>query len=260
MAAAFYEPDGELFFATESTRGPWDPDSQHAGPPAALLGREIERVGNGVEAEGHIGRITFEILRPVPITALRVAAEVIRPGRRVELIEGRLSDREGAVLIRARAWRLRGVPVPVEASPAEPLPGPEAGVEGEYFPTGQEVGYHTAIEYRFLEGGFTEPGPARVWMRMREPLVAGEEPSQLQRVVAVADSANGVSSALDWRRYQFVNVDLTVQLERLPRGEWVFLDAVTLPQPQGVGTADALLLDGDGRFGRAMQTLLVSVR
>jgi hypothetical protein len=259
VPGAFYETDGQTYFATSSTRGPWDPDSQHAGPPAALLGREIERTGDG--AGGHVGRVTFEILRPVPIAELRVSADIARPGRRVEMIEASLTDTDGLELIRARAWRLRGAPVPIDPEPVrEGLPGPEAGVESEYFPTGQEVGYHTAIEYRFLSGGFTEPGPATVWMRMREPLVAGEEPTPLQRVLVVADSGNGVSSALDWRRFLFVNVDLSVHLERLPHGQWICLDAVTLAAPEGVGTADTVLLDDRGRIGRALQTLLVSER
>ncbi len=77
---------------------------------------------------------------------------------------------------------------------------------------------------------------------------------------SLADSGNGVSSALDWRRFSFVNVDLSVHLERLPGGEWVCLDAVTLPQPGGFGTSDSLLLDERGRIGRALQTLLVSAR
>jgi len=259
VSGAFYEPDGDTYVATASTRGPWDPDHQHAGPPAGLLGREIERCGDG--AGGHIGRITLEILRPVPITELRVRAEVSRPGRRVEMIDASLSDTAGTELMRARAWRLRGSPVALEAvHEPEPLPSPAEGVAGEYFPTGVEVAYHTAIEYRFISGSFTEPGPAMVWMRMREPLVAGEEPTPLQRVLVVADSGNGVSSALDWHRYSFANVDLSVHLERLPQGEWVCLDAVTLPQPEGVATSDSLLLDRQGRIGRAMQTLLISER
>ncbi len=258
MPEAFYETDGKTYLATPLTRGPWDPGHQHAGPPAGLIGREIERVGEG---GGHIGRITFEILRPVPIAELRVGAEVVRPGRRVEMIEASLTDAAGTELMRARAWRLRGSPVELEQAPEpEPIPSPAEGVEGEFFATGEEVGYHTAIDYRFLEGGFTKPGPATVWMRMREPLVVGEEPTPLQRVLVVADSGNGVSSALDWRRFSFVNVDLSVHLERLPGGEWVCLDAVTLPRPGGYGTSDSLLLDERGRIGRALQTLLVSAR
>src|SRR5690348_1928041 len=92
MPASFYEPDGDGFIATEATRGPWDPGAQHAGPPAALIGREIERLGDGRMGGGEgapaqVGRITYEILRAVPIGRVQVKAEVIRPGRRVELVE-----------------------------------------------------------------------------------------------------------------------------------------------------------------------------
>ena len=65
MPEAFYERDGDRYVATELTRGPWDPGAQHAGPPAALLGREIELLPDAEEFQ--VGRITFEILRPVPI-------------------------------------------------------------------------------------------------------------------------------------------------------------------------------------------------
>jgi hypothetical protein len=116
------------------------------------------------------------------------------------------------------------------------------------------------MEYRFLTGAFMEAGPARVWMRMRVPLVAGEEPTPLQRVLAAADSGNGVSAALDWRSYLFINVDLSVHLHRLPSGEWVCLDAVTLPERNGIGLADTALHDEHGPIGRALQTLLVDRR
>jgi hypothetical protein len=141
-----------------------------------------------------------------------------------------------------------------------PPHGPEQGAEVEFFPTGQEAGYHTAMECRFVEGGFLEPGPAVVWLRMRQPLVAGEEPTPLQRTLVTADVGNGVSASLDYRRYLFINVDLTVHLERMPEGEWVCVDAVTLPQANGVGTAESVLSDGRGRIGRALQTLLVAER
>lgn len=260
MPDVFYEPDGDRYFATELTRGPWDPGAQHAGPPAALLGRAIERLPEADEFQ--VGRVTCEILGSVPIAPMFVSARVVRPGRRVQLVEAELSDGE-RTLMRAGAWRIRTAPVeiPPEAmAAAAPPPGPEQGGEVEFFPTGQELGYHTAMEVRFLEGGFVEPGPAVVWLRMRQPLVAGEQPSPLQRVLVAADVGNGVSASLDYRRYLFINVDLTVHLERMPAGEWICVDATTLPQPNGVGTAESVLSDGDGRIGRALQTLLIAQR
>jgi hypothetical protein len=164
-------------------------------------------------------------------------------------------------VMRASAWRLRTAPVELPDLPQPAAtPGPEAGAPGDFPETGQDVGYHSAMEYRFLEGAFTAPGPATVWMRMRHPLVKGERPTALQRVLTAADSGNGVSVTLDWNRYLFINVDLTVQLERMPEGEWVCLDAVTRPHPNGVGVADTRLSDERGRIGRALQTLLVSGR
>jgi Acyl-CoA thioesterase C-terminal domain/Acyl-CoA thioesterase N-terminal domain len=264
---SFYEPDGERYVATELTRGPWDPGAQHAGPPSALIGRELERLGGGrIGDEGgppaQLGRITYEVLRPVRIGPLRVEAQVVRPGRRVEMVEATLSDGDGEPLMRARGWRIRVEEVQFE-TPAgfpEPPPGPEHGEPGAFFETGYDVGYHTAMDYRFLEGAFTDPGPATVWMRMGVPLLPGERPTPLQRVLAAADSGNGVSAALDWRHYLFINVDLSVHLHRLPAGEWVCLRAVTLPEPDGIGLADTALFDERGPLGRAMQTLLVAER
>ena len=187
-----------------------------------------------------MGRVTFEILRPVPIAPLRIEVRTVRPGRSVELLEAVLSDadgtRAGPRLGLAPGDRRGG---PGGAAPRDdPPPGPDQAEDKPFFPTGEEVGYHTAMEYRFLTGGFLEMGPAKVWMRMRHPLVAGEEPTPLQRVLVAADSGNGVSAALDWRRYLFINTDLSVHLHRMPAGEWVCLDAITRPEANGVGLSD----------------------
>jgi Acyl-CoA thioesterase C-terminal domain/Acyl-CoA thioesterase N-terminal domain len=261
MDEAFYaRGDGNSFIASELTRGPWDPESQHAGPLAALLGREIERVDGADEFQ--VGRVVFEILRPVPIGAVRIEMRVLRPGKKVQLVEASLGG-EGGELMRATAWLLRRHPLelPEEAVPEEDPPqGPELGWTPEFFPTGQDVGYHTAMEWKAVAGAFLEPGPATVWMRMRYPLVAGEEPTPLQRALIAADVGNGISAVLDYRRFLFINVDLTVHLERMPDGEWVCVDAVTRPHANGIGTAESEISDTRGRIGRAAQSLFIAQR
>jgi hypothetical protein len=275
MADAFFAADGNHYIPTELTRGPWEANSQHAGPPAALIGREIARLGRDGERE--LGRVTYEILRPVPIAPLTVDARVVRPGRAVELVEASLADADGEV-IRARGWLLRrgDVDIPSGLSsddgpgalgtspstlrPGFAPPGPDEAEPGRFFDTGQDVGYHTAMEYRFVRGGFVEPGPAVAWMRMRVRLVDDEEPTPLERVLVAADSGNGVSSTLDWSRFVFINVDLSVHLHRPMSGEWVCLDAITIPERSGIGIADTALYDERGPIGRADQTLLVDAR
>lgn len=260
MSDAFYIPDGEGFVSTELTRGPWDAGHQHAGPPAALLGRAIE--GLPAERPMQVARLTFEILRPVPIAPLTVSARLVRPGRSVELAEGSLSGPEGE-LMRARAWRFRvgEVEIPPVAAPRGPGPAaPEHSEPTPFFDFGAERGYHTAMEVRVAGGTLREPGPATVWMRMRPQLVEGEPPSPLQRVLVAADSGNGVSWALPLTTHLFVNTDLSVHLHRMPEGEWVCLDAATVAQPSGIGLADTGLHDARGPIGRSLQTLLVDRR
>jgi hypothetical protein len=251
---AFFIPDGDRFVPTELTRGPWDPGAQHGGPPAALLGTLLER--RHPRADSLVTRFTMEIFRPIPIAPLTVETRVLRPGKRVELLEGALLA-GGETILGARAWRIRLASDVPEVPPASaPVPPLAAAREVPFFPTGQTVGYHTAMEARFALGAFTEPGPAIAWMRMRVPVLPGEPPTPLARVLCAADSGNGVSSALDYRRWVFVNTELGVYLHRPPAGEWVCLDARTTIGP-GVGLAEATLHDERGPMGLALQSLYV---
>jgi Thioesterase-like superfamily len=259
MPDAFFLPlASDRFQATELTRGPWDPGLQHAGPPAALLGRAVERLGDRGDLQ--VARVTFEIARPLPIAELRVAVRPLRGGRSIELVEATLLAGEAEVM-RATALRVRtaDLDLPAGLVPGPRLPGPDAGRSMPFFPTGQEVGYHTAMDVRFVAGSFLEPGPATVWMRMRHPLVPGEAPSPLCRVLVAADSGNGVSAALDYRRWRFINPDLTVYLMRPPAGDWVALEAATTAAA-GVGLADTTLHDEQGPVGRAAQALFIDRR
>ena len=280
-AAPFYRSSPSGFSSSDLSRGPWDSESQHAGPPAALIGREIERCpGVGSDANDRVvARVTFEILRPVPIAELRVEAAVARAGRRVDMVEATLTDADEQPLVRARAWRVlrRHVELPPHlASEEARSPARAAGRPGggtgrpvgperaprtdAFFPTGHDVGYHTSMECRFVHGSFVEVGPATAWLRMLHPLVDDEEPTPLQRVLIAADSGNGISSTLDFRSHLFINVDLTVHLHRMPVGEWVCLDSITVPEATGVGMTDTMIFDERGPIGRAAQSLLVAER
>lgn len=252
---AFYVPaGGGRFESTELTRGPWDTGAQHAGPPAALLGRAIEQKA---PPDLRVARVTFDIARPVPIAPLEVATAVVREGRSVMVVEAAIEP-----YLRATAMLIRTSPhtAPDVARAGVPPLRLEAAVAKPFFPVPYEVGYHTAMEVRFEDGSFLEPGPATAWLRMRVPLVAGEQPSPLTRVLVAADTGSGISAVLDLRRYVFLNPDYTVHLVRYPAGEWVCLRAATSIDNGGVGLADTGLHDEEGLVGRCLQSLVVRPR
>ncbi|HET8952650.1 MAG TPA: thioesterase family protein [Solirubrobacteraceae bacterium] len=254
MSEAFYEPlGGGRFGSTGHTAGPWDVRSQHAGPPAALLGRALEATD---AREGTLlSRVTFEILGPVPVAEVEVESHVSRPGRTVELIEAQLSA-GGRPVMTARAWRLPALDAPGRP-PAEgaPLPRP-----GEETPPPHDFGYGHAVEMRFAAGGWFEHGPATAWTRLKVRVVPDEEPTPLQRVLAVADSGNGISAVMSWDEWLFINPELTVHVLRPPAGEWVVLDAATTIAPGGAAIARSVLSDESGPVAYGAQTLLVAPR
>ena len=257
---ALYERDGAgRFLPTELTRGPWNPDHQHAGPPAAMLARAIEEAST-IPA-GQTSRLSFDILAPVPLAPLEVTSRTLRGGRRIEQIEATMES-EGKVRMRATAWRMRANETP-EVATAEPPPPPPSEARSSGFsswPTDDEVAYRDALEWRWIHGSFSEPGPACVWSRLKFPLVAATETSALERLLVMADAASGVSAILDWNEWLFVNVDLGIHLERPPRGEWMAMDAQTRIGDVGAGLCTSVLSDELGRVGISTQTLLVEPR
>jgi hypothetical protein len=250
-------PDGR-FTATELARGPWDPEAQHGGAPAALLMAAFEELPASQELL--ISRVTYEFMRPIPLGELGVRAEVVRPGRRVQLLEASLTGPDGQELVRARALQVhRADREATQPSPEAPAAGPEHGHASSTRGMRHDLPVFggEALDIRFVAGGLREQGPATAWFRLLVPLIAGRQTSPLQRLAAASDFGNGVGSVLPWDQWQFINPDLTLYIERPPGGEWICLDAHTQIARDGIGIAEGVLYDRQGRVGRATQALLI---
>jgi acyl-Coa thioesterase superfamily protein/acyl-CoA thioesterase superfamily protein len=263
LPSALYVPEGDGYRATALTIGPWDAGLQHAGPPAALLLREAERA-SGIDG-GQTVRLAFDIFAPVPVGPVRVRADVVRPGRRIELVEVVL-DAGDRPLMRLSAWRMRVrgddplAAVAVEGDrPAMPA-GPEDSRPEEAAFFSEEIAYHRALEWRFPAGSFNAAGPAAAWTRPNCTLVDGEPITPLQHLLVMTDTASGISAALDWTTATFANVELTVSLLRPPSGEWVGMDAATFLGGAGAGQCFAALYDAGGLIGRSAHALFVEPR
>ncbi|HEX6310231.1 MAG TPA: thioesterase family protein [Acidimicrobiia bacterium] len=248
----------DRFVPTELTRGPWDPGAMHGGAPAALLARAVERFEPGPAS--HVARVTVDLLRPVPLEPVEVRARMLRPGKKVQIVEASLVAREAEV-VRMTALRLREADLALpEAAAREDRLEPGPGQARQYDDEGP-LDFGHAVDMSLAHGSWEKRGPAAVWFRLAVPVVAGESASPLSRVMAAADFGNGISSSLDWNEgWTFVNPDLTVYLHRLPATEWVGVDAVTWPEGRGIAVAEARLYDERGRIGRSVQSLLLDRR
>jgi hypothetical protein len=258
MNAPFYLPlGGNSWRATVHTTGPWDARFQHGGPPSALLARAIEQCSP--RADMLIARMTVDILGAIPVEELKLRSRVLRPGRSVELVEAAMSV-GGREVARAQAWRVLRTNQEIALRQPAPTAPPLAAEGTALAADGWVDGYLSAVEWRFAAGAFGQPGPATAWTRLRHPLVPDEQPSPLQRVLAVADSGNGISSELDLTNWHFINPELTVHLHREAVGEWICLAAQTAISPNGVGLATSVLSDLDGPIGVGAQSLFIAQR
>jgi len=227
LPEAIFHADGDAFAPTGLARGPWYPDTQHGSPMLGLLARAVENLP--AERPVQVTRLTVDLLRAAPMSPVPTRTRLVRRGSSVEGIEAELFAGD-ELCARASALRFRINDVAISAAAsgeydAEPPPLPERAASFGWSDGGgadPEHALHHALELRPVPG-FESP---TAWLRMVVPFVA-------------------------------INPDTTLNLHRMPEGEWLCLDARATYDSHGAGTAFARLLDSRGPVGHSSQSLLV---
>ena len=258
MTDAVFEMKGAAASATPWAAGPWDPGLMHGGAPSALIAWAAEQVET--PAPMRIARLTIDLLRPVPVAELGVVTEVLRQGRKIQLVQVRLTA-AGVEVTRGTVLKVRSadLELPDDFLPVLDEVAPEA-CASEPMVSGTPNNFGANFEMRRIRGGFGHHGPAACWFRQHRPTVLGQPTSPAMRAASVADFSNGLSSVVPFEHWTFINGDLTVSFARLPRGEWILSNAVSWLSPDGAGLATTRLADRDGYFGVAQQSLVVEKR
>jgi hypothetical protein len=251
-----------IYQSTPLANAGWYEEGQHGGAFTALVVGHIE---GHVPTLGHleVARVTTELFRVIPIVPLRIETEIVREGKRIQHVAAHIFDPDDALLSIVNVQRLRRAQLPIPDSSRTPgnrmrPPGEIEDRVGNVWGVGEagKTMFHRhAIEAREAIGGFGESGPGAVWIRLVVPMIAGREITPAQRVMAAGDFCNGVSRALDFNQWVFMNPDVTVHLARYPNGEWIGVDAISGYGDLGRGVATGTLWDTDGWLGRSTQTL-----
>jgi acyl-coenzyme A thioesterase PaaI-like protein len=282
----FRRSDGS-FVPQPVTRGPWDHGAQHGGAVCGLVAWVMEQAAQAHRPGLVLSRLTVELWRSVPVEPLVGLARVVRPGRRVAVIDVELRPTTAAPvdppLVRAHGqWVAAGRVAVAPASTANddndhdhddhddhddderdmdvPPPRPLVATD----PSAGDFAYPRpgfncdAVELRPVSGNTEEPGPGTVWARLRVPVVGGHPATPLQQVATLAD----LGGAVGWDRSPsgaaFINPDLTLQLARYPIGPWICFRSRTVARQHGLGYCETALIDDRGRFGWVLQSLVES--
>jgi Acyl-CoA thioesterase C-terminal domain/Acyl-CoA thioesterase N-terminal domain len=210
---------------------------------AGLAARAVEGVGH--DPALRVVRLTVDMFRFPPMSALQVVTNVVRDGRRVRVVDVSIRSAE-VEIARSTALLLRSGPHPSGmpwSAPDWHAPLPETLTSGD------EGGDYGGWDIRPLSpGGFWSAERKRLWARDRWQLVAGEEPSAVVRAALAADLPNPLANSSS-EGLQFINADLTLFLGRVPASEWIGLEVSGHVGHEGIAIGSCTMYDTSGAFG-----------
>ena len=262
-----FERDGDRLVPTLASQGPWDPTTLHGGPVAGLLARETEQAQ--LNAPMEVGRLTIDLLRPVPLKPLQTRHEIVRQGRQIAVVDStmwwdeRLVARASALYVLSD-HKVRSSTRKRIAGEGPPIPGKDSDPRDEFKSAVLEgfkiPGFVQAIELRRIVGEIHGGAPTIAWARLKLPLVAGEPISPLQRLACIGDFTSGLGNYVNMERYTSPNADLSYHLVRYPRGEWLGMDAATVVGDHGVAQSRTRMFDEEGFLATSNATLVITSR
>lgn len=253
-------PTRQIYVPTPLAASPWNPDMLHGGAPAGLLSYLLE---SHAPIGKQLCRITTDLLRPVPRQPLEGRVHVLRDGARLSLHVAELWHNDKLVARATGTWvKPQAIQLPdYTPQPERLLPAP-AFIETTDFNVvfnKKDIVIPPGLHTHMLIKPITPPleqGSGRWWMTVPLAIVAGDSVTPITRVGLLSDFCNGVGQLNLGGNVGMINADITLQLHRIPQGEWIGLDGVARVQPNGIGSTHCRLFDETGEVGYVMQTVM----
>ena len=251
--SAMFAVQGDSFVPLETARGYWSHNSMHGRAIIGILGQVLDVRHGGAELLP--ARLTVDMHRLAPFRPLTIETRVLRDGGRLRLAEAAMVI-DGTEYARASCQFLRpGV------SPDKPrwsggrwdAPHPDTLPS---LPPGKGV---NIFEWKNVAGRMGSPLPRQMWMRELHDLIEDVPLSPWARLVAGADFASPWAHGVPYDP-GYINTDLTVQIHRLPEGEWIGYETIGHEASSGIAVGQCRLHDVTGPIGFASATALHNPR
>lgn len=246
----YFFRDENRFVPNEIARGGWGPSlSGHV--VGGLLARALELAAPDPQLQP--ARLTVDLPRPTARKPIEVHTQVRHDRRRLRLIEATLSQ-DGVPVAQASALFLRRGPQPdgqIWSPPVQMPPLPD--------------GEHSTLFMRTYGWGSGAqnpdpdwpkgPGPKYTWLHETRPLIDGEPLTAFTRVAMAGDITAAIAN---WgtNALEFINVDYTLTLSRLPGGPHIGLASLTHHSHDGMATGSAVVVDHQGPVGAAVSVAI----
>jgi hypothetical protein len=245
--------DADRFEPSDIVRSNWDPAIQHGSPPMALLSKAaVDLLG---DSPMRVGRLTLDILGPIPVAPVQVRSRIERPGRRISLLVAEMTlPGDDRALARVTAWALATSDTndvatdrfaPLVEGTARPLPPDWYG----------QTGFLGSVQWRPQPD---DASGARVfWLSPQGRLIDGEDTTALEKLALAVDCVNGVGATLDFRRFTHMITDTILHMHRLPVGGDFAIRSLASIGPDGIGANSAEIFDRSGFIATCAQTVFV---
>jgi len=247
----YFWRDANRYVPTEIARGGWGPSiSGHV--VGGLLAWAVERVAD--DPELHPARLTVDLPAPTALEPIEVHTRIHHDRRRLRLVRAVLSQ-QGAPVARASALFLRRGPQPggdVWSQPIQMPPLPTDDNHPSLFV--RTYGWGAGIQNPDPEWPDVR-GPKYTWLEETRPLIDGEPLSAFTRAAMAGDVTAAIAN---WGTHalEFINVDYTLTLSRLPAGPHIGLASLTHYSNDGIATGSAVLLDPKGPVGNCVSVAI----
>lgn len=247
---AYFAVDAGIFRPTPAAGGYWG-ESLISGPAVAgLAAWALER--DYGDADFVPARFTIDLLKPATQMPTRVQTRIVRGGRRLRNVECDIVQGDW-IVARATMMQYRRSQAPAGEQWMSPTSfTAPAAVRGDELMVGSDEAGWSVM-------GVEHQNVSRKRAFYRGPaVVAGEATSPFVRAVIVAEAATNLVTNMGTAGIGYINGDVTVSMSRLPRSDYLGVQADSHFAADGVAVGSATLFDAEGPFGTVSVTALAN--